>query len=75
MNQINQGDFEEKIDEFSEQDAADILSSSAGRRFLETLKYRLAVSRMEVDTVSPDRLLTLQGRIATFKETIDLLED
>lgn len=59
--------------EFTNKDAEELTSYSAGRKLVEELKLKLTQSRMQVDTINSDRLPVLQGRIATLKELIDLL--
>jgi len=44
-------------------------------KLIKEIQLRLSKCRDAVDTVSPEKLLELQGRIHTYKETIGLLTE
>jgi hypothetical protein len=54
-------------------EAESLRATEAGQHLCEEVKHLLTKSRLELDTVSVDRLPTLQGRISAVKDILNIL--
>ncbi len=59
----------------TDDDIKSIVRSKAGKHLVAELSRMLSMARVEVESVTPEGLPRLQGRIATLKEIILIFGD